>query len=522
MVTLTQIRELVLKQEKELEQLILKYNEQYSNKEILLENNVDVEQIKLEIQNSINLGNIETAKILLQDNYELLKNDVTFYSLNGIVALTENDLEYALDNFLKGLELDENNVDILYNMGYLNELLKNNEEAIYFYDKCLQITDDKSFIEELKDKINNLELKEAQVTLLALDFDKDDSLLESIDKKKINFINLVINEESEFENKYYENDITICEVPASKYKEMLDYFIRRNPNCLVIYRDFDVKKVLEEFKDKVSIIYYPSKNYYIDKTDYINHSITMNTEKENCDFCHMIITQDINTYNYKILIEKRKNVYLVDSNINDYLSLDNVLINISYINENVVNSYIKEYSKKIKDEYLKAMYVIASEKNNLNNCLEISKYIYEKYNTEESYHLTMNLLKDLKDYTNLVSFMINSGHCDEIYKSEIIYLNAISKFDLIDFVIDIIIKNYRAIDLSSDKDFIDYKLALYLFELNLFEKSYEKYLKVYEEDEICNCPLVNRNLSYLMYADGNDNYEKHYKLYKELIEEFLS
>ena len=68
-------------------------------------------------------------------------------------------------------------------------------------------------------------------------------------------------------------------------------------------------------------------------------------------------------------------------------------------------------------------------------------------------------------------------------------------------------------------DEINYKMALYYFELNQFDLSLNKYKYIQNsESKFINSPLVNRNIAYLLYANRNENYEKFYNFYKELME----
>ena len=72
---------------------------------------------------------------------------------------------------------------------------------------------------------------------------------------------------------------------------------------------------------------------------------------------------------------------------------------------------------------------------------------------------------------------------------------------------------------SINNDEINYKRALYYFELNQFDLSLNKYKDIQNsESKFINSPLVNRNIAYLLYANRNENYEKFYNFYKELME----
>ena len=104
MITLNHIRELVLSQEKELENLIAQYVSQ--DRKCSIYNNVrSQEEIKNDIEIKINDGDFKSAKNILDNNVDLFEGDISLYSIRGTIALYENDLEEALEIFLKGLEI---------------------------------------------------------------------------------------------------------------------------------------------------------------------------------------------------------------------------------------------------------------------------------------------------------------------------------------------------------------------------------------------------------------------------------
>ena len=87
------------------------------------------ENIKVLIEN----GRTTEAKALLEEYKKIEKDDVDIYSMNGIIAMMEGRMDDA-KNFLKaGIEVDENNFDILYNLGYLYEIKREKERAIAYY-----------------------------------------------------------------------------------------------------------------------------------------------------------------------------------------------------------------------------------------------------------------------------------------------------------------------------------------------------------------------------------------------------
>ena len=246
----------------------------------------------------------------------------------------------------------------------------------------------------------------------------------------------------------------------------------------------------------------------------------MYLEKEVCNTCEFIFTSDISVYNAKKIIERRDNIYLIDENIGNEFTIDYILQNIGKDYERGFEDKLREYSKNLDDIYIKSLYLIAAESNNLNNSIKIAKTINDEYKTEESYLLYITLLNQAKDYNNLIINIINSEYIEDIYKAEILYLNSIKNTDLISFIVNIATNNYKMAELQLH-DEINYKMALYYFELNQFDLSLNKYKYIQNsESKFINSPLVNRNIAYLLYANRNENYEKFYNFYIELMEIF--
>ena len=524
MVTLTKIRELVLSQEQELEKLIFEYFSQKSMVSNVDFNNIsfNIENKKDEIKSSIELmvsqGNLADAKKLLNEYEELIGRDVSYYSISGVISLNENNTEKAFEDLLKGLELDNTNVDLLYNMGYLNLVKGNSEEALNYYNECIKYTNDADLICEVNNIIENLQ-KQVEYTLITLDLTKEEIMNFSGENK---VIGLIENNSLKYENKYEDNGITICEVNKDKSIDVIDYLVRSNENCIILFNNINRFETIKEFKYKAKIAYYQNKNYYTDKNDYLNNNMNIYLEKEVCNNCDLVFTSNINVYNTKKIIERRDNVYFLDKNIGEEFTIDYILKNIEQIDEEVLENKLKEYLKNLDDKYTKALYLIASESNNLQNSIEVAKIINDEYKTEEAYLLYINLLNQAKDYNSLVVEAIKNEHLDDAYKAEIIYLNAIQNIDLINFIISISTKNYKMADLTSDS-YMHYKLALYNFELNKFEESFNQYIELQKTDSnLVNSPLVNRNIGYLLYASGDENYERFYELYRELMKECLA
>lgn len=352
-------------------------------------------------------------------------------------------------------------------------------------------------------------------TIITLGIDKDDNILKQLKSSNHNIINIIENEEFIYENKYVENGITLCEVNPKKVNDIVEYLLRRNENCIILSSDINKLDSISKLEADFKVVYYNDKNYHIDRTGFLNN-IDIYIEKEVCNKSDIIITENIDIYNYKKIIEKRDNIYLLNEN-NKEFNIEYIIKNLGNIDNCDVKNSLKEYARTIEDEYEKSKYVIASECDNIKNCIELSRYIYEKYNTQEIYIMYISLLNQIEDYTNLIATAINSQYCEDVYKCELLYLHSLNEYDLINFIINIIIKNYKETDSISEEN-SSYKLALYNFELNIFKTALDKYIEVINtNDSLSKSALVNRNIGYLMYANGNKDYEKYYEYYEEFI-----
>lgn len=520
MITLNQIRETIIKNDQELDEMIAEY---FIQKHLLkkkeekekTEKEFDIykETVKESIEELINENKLSQAKQLLEQYKNLIKDDITIYSMDGIISMQEGNLEEAYECFKQGIQIDKYNVDLLYNMAYINILMGNKEEGVKYYNECLNITKDESLVEEIKNTINQLNEIEKNtsniLTFITLGIDEDDIIFNKLRKQSNNVIQVIENNKIQYENKFIKDDINIYEVNSNKYSEILEYIIRNNENCVIICGDINKSQIMLNQKNHVKFVYYTNDNIYTDENDYLNHNINIYLEKEVCNKCDLILTNNIIVFIYKRIIEKRNNVYLIDNSDNDF-DITNIT--------SEANARIKRKIEETDDEYEKSLYMLASECENIENCIEITRYNYDKYRTEEMYQMYLSLLAENKDYINLCALAINSEYCIDVIKVELMYLSALEDYDLIEFIANLSIKNYKKVDEMSSKH-LEYKFANYYFELNKFDGAYDKYINVLAQNtSLVNSPLLNRNVAYLMYAMANDEYEIYYDKYKSLIE----
>ena len=117
----------------------------------------ELKKLKIEyksiIENNINNGNIDEAISMIKESEALFEQDIEIYNMKGIINIFNNNLTEAEYLFKIALLLDNNNLNTLFNIAYIKELLENNKEAVMFYSKILDISEDENLILEAREKI---------------------------------------------------------------------------------------------------------------------------------------------------------------------------------------------------------------------------------------------------------------------------------------------------------------------------------------------------------------------------------
>lgn len=140
-----------------------------------MKNDMDLlkKQLKENIQKLIDAGNLKEAKALVEQYENIAINDVEAYSMNAVISMMENNLDDAKIVIKKGLNVDENNFDLNYNLAYVYEQKKDFKQALWHYNKALHNCNDGNMSKEINEIIKNI---------------KQEHDIETIeDKKKIAF-----------------------------------------------------------------------------------------------------------------------------------------------------------------------------------------------------------------------------------------------------------------------------------------------------------------------------------------------
>lgn len=92
-------------------------------------NNADFDKYKSEVKENIKIlvenGMLKEAKEAIKEYEKIIEDDIDIYSIKGVIAMMEGDMDGAERLFKAGLAIDSKNLDLLYNLEYLDQLKKN-------------------------------------------------------------------------------------------------------------------------------------------------------------------------------------------------------------------------------------------------------------------------------------------------------------------------------------------------------------------------------------------------------------
>jgi glycosyltransferase involved in cell wall biosynthesis len=112
----------------------------------------DMEQykkvVKKNIEDLISSNNLEEAKGIIKEYEEVVPEDEDIYSIKGVIAMIEGDLDVAEKILKEGLIILPISFDLLYNLAYLYEMQEKYIEAYKYYKKSLEYCNS-----ELKERI---------------------------------------------------------------------------------------------------------------------------------------------------------------------------------------------------------------------------------------------------------------------------------------------------------------------------------------------------------------------------------
>lgn len=108
------------------------------------------------IENSINTGNIQEAKNMIEEYEGIYEEDVEILNMKSIIEMINNNFCVAEKLLRKSVLLDPNNYNTNFNIAYLKESTGQLEDAIKFYKNVLMNCKDEGTILEINNRINSI------------------------------------------------------------------------------------------------------------------------------------------------------------------------------------------------------------------------------------------------------------------------------------------------------------------------------------------------------------------------------
>ncbi|WP_366923002.1 glycosyltransferase [Metallumcola ferriviriculae] len=114
------------------------------------------QQVKSKVEALITEGYFEDAKEILTEYEAVVSNDIDLYSMKAIIAIMKKSLNEAEIYLKKGLDLEPNNFDLLYNLGYLYTVKGLKKQASNTYQRALPYVPSKELKDEITGFINQI------------------------------------------------------------------------------------------------------------------------------------------------------------------------------------------------------------------------------------------------------------------------------------------------------------------------------------------------------------------------------
>jgi len=107
-------------------------------------------KLKEDINVLIENNKLKEAKEILSQYENIVSDDIEVYSIKAVIAMTEGDINAAEMILIEGIKKDCNNLDILYNLGYLYNLKKEYLVSYKYYSNAKNCCCDSAIIKNIE------------------------------------------------------------------------------------------------------------------------------------------------------------------------------------------------------------------------------------------------------------------------------------------------------------------------------------------------------------------------------------
>lgn len=113
--------------------------------------------IKEKIEELIQSGNLEEAKCIISEikSDESVVTKVEICTMRAAIAVAEDNLKEAENELWKGLLIDSEFVDVLFNLGYVYKLSNNLIQSNYFFAKAKEVTQDVELVNVIEQLVDD-------------------------------------------------------------------------------------------------------------------------------------------------------------------------------------------------------------------------------------------------------------------------------------------------------------------------------------------------------------------------------
>lgn len=199
-------------------------------------NKMDEYKVKFKenIEQLIESGMIEEAEKLIDEYDSIFNQEPMTFSLRGIISTIKGDKNLAISYFQKGLEIDNENFDLLFNLGYVYKNIDDMSKAIEYFTKAIQIAE----TIELED--------EAYSMLIGLGLDKTKEEIKNRLLKEIDNENENINDMDILKQEFKKNiETLLSQGLIIEAKELLSEYEKISSNDIDIYSMKGIIAIIE-------------------------------------------------------------------------------------------------------------------------------------------------------------------------------------------------------------------------------------------------------------------------------------
>ncbi len=118
---------------------------------------VKQKRFKEKIEMLVNQNKLLEARQLVEAYDQMVPEDIDIYAIKGVMAMMEGNMKEGLAAIEKGLQIDPDHIDLLYNKAYLYTQVGEYKQSYGTYKRVLELTDEQPLRQEINQKLKQIE-----------------------------------------------------------------------------------------------------------------------------------------------------------------------------------------------------------------------------------------------------------------------------------------------------------------------------------------------------------------------------